>query len=671
MNSKNGLPLILDVVDRLGSLAEDPGPTPLPGAVRYIAPAAGDGLAYRFPAGALAQARYVTADVLLEGDTQVTFVLELAEGEAAPMFAVWFSFLNQCQARIRLPLDLVDQHTRGYPREGAWKNIICQGSRVNLAAVDRCRLRVLRKDSRPSQWCMTPLTAVADEPPRLTDPILPKGKLIDEAGQYMLRDWVGKSRDVNEVTQRLHRQLREAPQAQWPGTFSRWGGFKDIQFDSTGFFRTHHDGKRWWLVDPDGHPFWSAGQDSVGIRPGGAAGGYEGIESAITWLPPKDGPYRDAFHEAMGIKLFSHFQANFIRAFGPSKYYDSWATIAVSQMRSFGFNTFANWSDWQAAKKFRFPYVRQLHPSLPNTPMAFRDMPDVFHPAFIEDAAKYAEPLRESADDPAFIGYFLMNEPQWGFASELPAEAMILNCPHCYSRRALADTLRQKYGTDAALATAWQMPATFAAVADGPWNASFTSQAKADLEAFSTVMVDRFFRTLSDACRKVDANHLNLGGRYYTVPPMWAQKGMGCFDVFGVNGYSQRVRRDLGPLSEALNRPILVGEWHFGALDVGLPGSGIGHVKDQTARGQAYRLYVEDAASLPWCVGVHYFHLYDEPAQGRYDGENWNIGFIDVCGRPYEPLIEAARLAHERMYNVALGRTPPYADEPEYLPLLF
>jgi hypothetical protein len=29
--------------------------------------------------------------------------------------------------------------------------------------------------------------------------------------------------------------------------------------EATGFFRTHHDGRRWWLADPEGHRFWSAG----------------------------------------------------------------------------------------------------------------------------------------------------------------------------------------------------------------------------------------------------------------------------------------------------------------------------------------------------------------------------------------------------------------------------
>jgi hypothetical protein len=54
-------------------------------------------------------------------------------------------------------------------------------------------------------------------------------------------------------------------------------------------------------------------------------------------------------------------------------------------------------------------------------------------------------------------------------------------------------------------------------------------------------------------------------------------------------------------------------------------------------------------------VGVHYFTSYDQSAIGRFDGENYHIGFLDICHRPYDPLANAARTSHERMYQVAMG----------------
>jgi len=67
-------------------------------------------------------------------------------------------------------------------------------------------------------------------------------------------------------------------------------------------------------------------------------------------------------------------------------------------------------------------------------------------------------------------------------------------------------------------------------------------------------------------------------------------------------------------------------------------------------------------------VGAHWFQMYDESMLGRFDGENYNFGFYDVCHRRYEPLGAAARQSHERIYQVAAGEAEPFSDAPEYLP---
>jgi hypothetical protein len=518
---------------------------------------------------------------------------------------------------------------------------------------------------------MTPIVATPQEPPKLTTLVLPKGALLDALGQSRLHEWEGKSRSPEEVTARLHRQLAEAPSACFPQNFSRWGGWKDLRFEGTGFFRTHHDGRRWWLVDPDGYAFWSAGLDCVRVDTEAA---YDGLEPALEWMPDPAGEYAAIYGSGEWWRPASinYLAANFIRAFGKEQWYERWAQIALAHLRRFGFNTVANWSDWQIAREAGFPYVRPLHFEPRHTPLVFRDFPDVFDPRFEQDADTFAAQLRDTADDPAFIGYFLMNEPTWGFAAQTPAEGMLLNMPSCATRHALADWLRSRYASDTALAETWGMDVRFADIAEGEWNRPLTAQAREDLARFSSVMVQRLYETLSTACRRVDPNHLNLGARYYTVPPAWAVEGMKCFDVFSINCYDSRVpAHRLRPLSESLGMPVLIGEWHFGALDVGLPASGIGRVRNQQERGRAYRVYLETAAAEPWCVGVHYFTLYDQSALGRFDGENYNIGFLDVCNKPYEPLAQAARQSHERMYAVAAGLEPPFDEPVEYLPKLF
>lgn len=653
----------------VGSLISERAEAPLAEATWYTAREVGDGLAYRFPTGALAAADFLTADFLLDGSHLAVFAVDVQEGEDGPTFRLHFGLLNQCQARMRFALGLVDQNRWMVEREGAWLKPICSGDRVDLAKVDRLTLTVLRKSDEPVRFCLTPLTAHVDDPERLTAPLLPRGPLLDALGQSTIHDWPAKSRAEAEVMARLHAQRQEADDLRWPAGFSNWGGSTADTWQATGFFRTHHDGERWWLVDPDGFPFWSAGLDCVGPN---VESSYSDLDAALADLPATDGPLAAALDVVHGRPSVDYLKANLIRAFGSEAWHEEWAAVALAQLRGIGFNTVGNWSDWRVASAGRFPYVRPLTLRFPTTPLIFRDFPDVYDPSFAEDAAAFAAQLTETAGDPALIGYFLGNEPTWGFASESPAAGMLYVTETCATRRTFSEELRARYNDDAGLVAAWEMPVTLGAVTEGRWEAPLTDMARRDCDAFSGVMATALFDGLSRACRAVDPDHLNLGARYHTVPPEWAIDAMRSFDVFSVNSYRNLVPDALlAPVSARLDRPVMIGEWHFGALDVGLPASGIGRVRDQTARGQAYRCYVEDAASRAWCVGVHYFTLYDQSALGRFDGEGYNIGLFDVCHRPYEPLVQAARAAHERLYAVARGEAEPYRDAPEYLPRLF
>ena len=85
----------------------------------------------------------------------------------------------------------------------------------------------------------------------------------------------------------------------------------------------------------------------------------------------------------------------------------------------------------------------------------------------------------------------------------------------------------------------------------------------------------------------------------------------------------------------------------------------------QTERGIGYRYFVEQAMSLPYCLGTHWFTWRDEPVLGRGDGGNYNIGFGDVTDRPYPELVAAAKTTHQRLPEVHAGKTPPFAQKPK------
>ncbi|MFW6163215.1 MAG: hypothetical protein ACODAJ_10640, partial [Planctomycetota bacterium] len=407
-----------------GGLRREEGEGPLEGAAWYVAQAEGDGLSYRVEPGTLTEAAWLTADLLLDGEHMARFQLTLQEGEDGPAFHLGFALLNQCQARLRLPLSALDQNRWMLGREGAWLKPICRGARVDPAKVDRVTLTVIRKSERPVRFALTPFAATTDEPERLTEPLLPQGPLLDELGQSTLHEWPTKTRSVEELTERLRAQHEAAAAQCWPDGFSDWGGSADQRVEATGFFRTEHDGERWWLVDPDGGLFWSAGLDCVRSS---IETNASGLASALSWLPEAEGDFAAAGSRRGDAVTVNYLAANLIRAFGPDAWHDAWATIALAELRRAGFNTVANWSEWEIARAAGFPYVRPLSLTLEHTPTVFRDFPDVFHPGWERDCAAFAEQLRETADDRALIGYFLMNEPKWGFAAELPAAGMLFN----------------------------------------------------------------------------------------------------------------------------------------------------------------------------------------------------------------------------------------------------
>ncbi len=647
----------------------DAAPAPVPGATWYRTAVPDVGLHFRFAPGTLAGYAWLTADLLLDGVDHAVFRIVLREGEAGRTFLYRFGLLNQVGARLRLPLAAVDQSRWQTGREGALLKPMCGGDPVDLRVIDRMSFLVDAKGDGETRFCMTPLAAMVEEPALLASPALPAGAILDSMGQSRLRDWPAKSATPAEVTARLQAQLRAVGTATPPVDWSVWGGWRDRRFVGTGHFRTEHDGKRWWLVDPDGHAFWSMGVDCVRDT---IPSYLNGIESAYDWMPEPDGPFAAALLAGVEprrhLRFADFLRVNLIRAFG-ADWQARWATIALAEVRRLGFNTVANWSDWEVARVARVPYVRPLSTKfgVAEMPMVFRDFPDVFDASFPSACATFARQLEDTRGDPALIGYFLMNEPTWAFAGMPPAEGLLRHYPEGPARLALADWLHQRYGSGECLDAAWHVTGSLARIRSGLWSGPVGQPMREDLTAFSAIMIDKLFGTLSAACRAIDPHHLNLGARYYTIPPAWTATAMRHFDVFSINGYKDRFpAAQIDELHELVGMPVIIGEWHFGALDAGLPGSCLRRVASQADRGRAYRVYAEGALAHPACVGIHWFTLYDESPMGRFDGENWNTGFLDVCHRPYEALAKAARRTHERMYAVAAGGKRPYAGRVAY-----
>ena len=71
------------------------------------------------------------------------------------------------------------------------------------------------------------------------------------------------------------------------------------------------------------------------------------------------------------------------------------------------------------------------------------------------------------------------------------------------------------------------------------------------------------------------------------------------------------------------------------------------------------------------CLGAAYFTLNDQAYLGRFDGENYQIGVVDVTQRPYEDFEAGIIETHREIYDIAEGKAPADAREAEEIPAIF
>ena len=151
---------------------------------------------------------------------------------------------------------------------------------------------------------------------------------------------------------------------------------------------------------------------------------------------------------------------------------------------------------------------------------------------------------------------------------------------------------------------------------------------------------------------------MNLGIRFGGTPPDDVIALARGFDVYSMNKYRWAPPKDFIDRVYAITKlPILIGEFHFGVPERGLA-PGLVQTASQAERGVAYSYYVEHAAEHPAIVGAHWYQWIDQPATGRRDGENYNIGWIDVTDRPYPELVAAAKATHSKLDALHAGKLP-------------
>ncbi len=503
------------------------------------------------------------------------------------------------------------------------------------------------------------------------DALLPREKyfpMVDKFGQYKYTEWKGKVKDKSDLKERL--AAEKAFNAKAPDIKNRdqYGGLAGSSKNKkgTGRFALDKVGGKWFLRDPEGNLFWSMGVDCVG--------GYEftpisARENYFEEIP--EGEYRRKenwgmfFYAGWEYESVSFMKRNIDLKYGKGAS-GKYGKISAPRMKKWGFNTYGAWSDHSVLRENNIPYtliigsqwVRPLD-SKKELYGYWRPMGDFFAEEFEAGTEKIARDNADLIKSKYCVGVFVDNEMPWQGKEGLTAEG-ILTCPADQPAKiAFSKFLKEKYADIAKLNAAWG--ASFA-----DWNAFLaerdfipqTEAGKGDLLALERKYYERYFEVCKNAVKKVSPDVLYMGCRFAGfgwVNPLCMEVAAEQCDAVSANFYMDSLEGMELPDS-LKDKPVIVGEFHFGSMDRGNFWSGLQHSKTGGERAEKFKKYMESAIKHPNIVGAHWFQWFDQSATGRFDGENAAIGIVDVCDTPDYDMVNAARDVSQKMYEMRMGK---------------
>ncbi|AYF85753.1 beta-agarase [Pseudomonas sp. DY-1] len=502
--------------------------------------------------------------------------------------------------------------------------------------------------------------------------------LMDAYGQYTRADWPGKVKNDEQLKKAPGDEVKQL--ADWTAklpqqdTYGGWLGGET--FEASGFFRTEKRNGRWFLVTPEGHPFFSLGVNAV--TPGLSQTYVEGREAMFKALPKDNEPL--AGHFGKGDDR-AETDANKGREFNQGRWYDfyganiertyggndpqRWVRHSLDRLKAWGFNTVGNWSDPAFNNSQRMPYTLPLsiHGDYATIKTGFDwwgGMPDPFDPRFAMAAERaIAIAARDHRDDPWLLGFFADNELAWGGHSEDPraryalAYGTLRLTTDVPAKRAFLKQLRDKYRNQQGLSKAWGIDLQAWELMEDPGfepplpNPEHPA-IEEDFQRFQRFFADTYFKTIADSMKWHAPNHMLLGGRFAATVPEAIESCAQYCDVISFNRYTREPQHGLDmDLLRRLDKPLMLTEFHFGSRDRGPFWGGVSEVYKEEERGPAYAAYLKKAAEEPLIVGAHWFQYLDQPATGRLlDGENGHLGLVGITDRPWQGFVEAVRKAN-------------------------
>ncbi len=446
--------------------------------------------------------------------------------------------------------------------------------------------------------------------------LLPKSEevfLVDKFGQRALVDYPEKVDTLDDLAdQEVERRFLKNLDTEI--AYDRYGGYLDhsLTVKPNGFFQVAYADDRWWLITPEGNPFFSLGLNGVRIRSTRSTADVtriEGREWLFEALPAQE-DCPECFYE--DPRYFSFYCWNLKRK-GLTP--ESWKIQTYQRLQAIGFNTIGNWSDtiYYNQPEVTFTYTLDTRKNLEL--LMPSELPDVFNPAWEAHVESVFKDIERFKDESYLLGFFVDNEMAWRQLSRMQPGS------HTY------ETLNGK-----------------------------------PLEEIKTLYAEKYFQIIHKYLNECAPNHLYLGCRFTKrfegLAPIAKVAGR-YIDVLSVNIYSiYPLPEEMNPWFQAAGKPILIGEHHIppNTLKQNLP-----HypVFDDSIRYEIIENYVLKWAEYPFALGSHWYQFKDQEVAGRKDGgENQPVGLITIADQLNLDMAEAYYQVSQKLPSVLFNTTP-------------
>jgi hypothetical protein len=356
---------------------------------------------------------------------------------------------------------------------------------------------------------------------------------------------------------------------------------------------------------------------------------------------------------------------------------DLWAANIRERLAKWGFNHLGAWSFCE--EKIGLPYIANLDLGRMSEALWF----DAFDPALPARVMDWADRLTTPHRERGLrIGYFPDNEVGWWNAALF--EFYLSKGWRNHTKRLLWQLLHDRYeGKWPALLQDW-VPSEKIDSLKSLRHAGAVLKIRPGgkgiklINEFTYLCAERYYKLVHDALRAADPGALIFSDRlpiYYSQDAVRAMVPYvdviaSNYDLDGPDGWVAHYFFE--GLAALAGKPVLVSEFFCGAMENRSGNKNTGHllkVATQTQRAMVVEQALQNFARRPNIIGTHWFQYYDEPMGGRSDGEDYNMGLVDIYDQPYEEVVASFQRTNALLPRLHAGasRSPSYLQDAPFV----